>query len=269
MSTDLATRKLQTLAGILEQKKGSLSTVVARGLSAERLIKIAVAAASRSPQLIECDPVTVYRSLSEAAQLGLEAGSPLGHAYLVPFKNNKSGRMECQFILGYRGMIDLARRSGQILSIEARVVYDGDVFDHEFGLDPKCKHVPRALELDDSKITHAYAVAKLAGGGVQFEVLTKAQIDAVRAKSKAGKFGPWVDHYPEMAKKTAIRRLFKYLPISIELADQIQREDEVETHGATVDVSFAESDGEPPADPAQTQTEKIKATLDAAKQVEA
>ncbi|EFN8903469.1 exodeoxyribonuclease VIII [Escherichia coli] len=121
----------------------------------------------------------------------------------------------CRVIIGYRGMIDLARRSGQIASLSARVVREGDEFSFEFGLDEKLIHRPG--ENEDAPVTHVYAVARLKDGGTQFEVMTRKQIELVRSLSKAGNNGPWVTHWEEMAKKTAIRRLFKYLPVSIEI----------------------------------------------------
>ncbi len=128
---------------------------------------------------------------------------------------NLTDRGEGFVIIGYRGMIDLARRSGQIASLSARVVREGDEFSFEFGLDEKLIHRPG--ENEDAPVTHVYAVARLKDGGTQFEVMTRKQIELVRSLSKAGNNGPWVTHWEEMAKKTAIRRLFKYLPVSIEI----------------------------------------------------
>jgi recombination protein RecT len=254
--------QLKSLADLLESKRGSLNALVANGLKPDRLIKVVVAAASKTPKLLECTQVSIYRSLTEAASLGVEPNGPLGHGYLVPYSNK--GQMECQFILSYKGMIDLARRSGQILSIESRVVYAGDEFDFEFGLAPKCRHVPKAQDQSDEKITHSYAVAHLVGGGTQFEVLTKAQVDGIRAKSRAGKFGPWQDHYAEMAKKSAVRRLFKYLPISIEIAEATQKEDRMEAGEQTIDMTFVPSDADGPDGEViveATMTDKLKAQI--------
>ncbi|WP_249820187.1 recombinase RecT, partial [Escherichia coli] len=100
-------------------------------------------------------------------------------------------------------------------SLSARVVREGDEFSFEFGLDEKLIHRPG--ENEDAPVTHVYAVARLKDGGTQFEVMTRKQIELVRSQSKAGNNGPWVTHWEEMAKKTAIRRLFKYLPVSIEI----------------------------------------------------
>jgi phage RecT family recombinase len=117
----------------------------------------------------------------------------------------KAVATECQLIIGYRGMIDLARRSGQIVSLSARTVHEKDHFTYRYGLDETVEHVPANGER--GQLTYVYAVAKLKDGGVQFEVMSRNEIDKVRAQSKAKDSGPWVTHFEEMAKKTAIRRL--------------------------------------------------------------
>ena len=183
----------------------------------------------------------------QCAQLGLEPGGALGHAYLLPFENRKKGVTEVQFIVGYRGMIDLARRSGQILSLEARAVYAADKFHVALGLNPDLTHEP-AWEADDrGPLRFVYAVAKLKDGGTQFEVMSRAEIERVRAKSRAGQSGPWVDHFEEMAKKTVIRRLFKYLPVSIELAGAVEQDERVDVdlpqdNPLTIDAETGEID---------------------------
>ncbi|EBP9973868.1 recombination protein RecT, partial [Salmonella enterica subsp. enterica] len=180
------------------------------------------------PALGDCDTMSFVSAIVQCSQLGLEPGGALGHAYLLPFgnRNEKSGKKNVQLIIGYRGMIDLARRSGQIASLSARVVREGDDFSFEFGLEEKLVHRPG--ENEDAPVTHVYAVARLKDGGTQFEVMTRKQIELVRAQSKAGNNGPWVTHWEEMAKKTAIRRLFKYLPVSIEIQRAVSM-DEKET----------------------------------------
>lgn len=204
-------------------------------MSPDRLTRIALTEMRRVPKLAQADPKSFMGAIMQVAQLGLEPGNALGHAYLIPFDvNRKFGNdwrksTEVQVIIGYRGMIDLARRSGQIISLSARVVREKDHFVYGYGLDEKLEHIP--YEGDDAgKVTHFYAVAKLHGGGVQFEVMTVAQVDAVRdksqgyqgaltnaAKNKKEPDSPWINNYDEMGRKTVVRRLFKYLPVSIEI----------------------------------------------------
>lgn len=214
-----STGQPNTIEGLLKdpRMKAQMALAMPKHLDAERLARIALTEIRRVPALAKCDQRSFAGALMQCAQLGLEPGSALGHAYLIPFDNRKRNITEVQFIIGYRGMIDLARRSQQIISIESRAVYETDTFEVQFGLNSDLKHVPDWTAADRGQLKFVYAVAKLKGGGTQFEVMSRADIERVRAQSKAGSNGPWVSHFEEMAKKTVIRRLFKYLPVSIEM----------------------------------------------------
>src|SRR5690606_11267902 len=131
---------------------------------------------------------------------------------------------ECQFVIGYKGMIDLARRSGNIESIYAQVVKENDEFEYQYGLEPDLKHKP-AMK-DRGKTIGAYAVAKFKDGGYQFEFMSVDEIEKRRKRSAAKDSGPWVTDYDEMCMKTVIRHMFKYLPISIEIMRQVVSADE-------------------------------------------
>lgn len=197
--------------------QAEISTALPAHIKPERLARIALTEFRKTPQLANCDPKSFLGAVIQCAQLGLEPGSGLGHAYLLPFKNNKANRTDVQFIIGYRGMIDLARRSGQIVSLQAHAVYEGDHFDFAYGLDERLEHVPTDDVANRGGLKAVYAVAKLKGGGHQVEVMWKSEVDQIRSQSKGGNSGPWQSHYEEMAKKTVIRRLFKYLPVSVEM----------------------------------------------------
>lgn len=192
-----------------DQFKKQLALAVPKHLNADRMARIAATEVRKNKALLNTEPTSFLGSVMQAAQLGLEPGSALGQAYLVPYGN------QCQLIIGYKGMIDLARRSGQVLSLNAYAVREGDDFNFQLGLKPDIHHVP-SLEADRIKkpITYVYAVATLKGGGYQFEVMSRAEIEAVKAKAKSKNI--WNSYPEEMAKKTVIRRLFKYLPVSIE-----------------------------------------------------
>lgn len=215
-----ADNKPKTLSKLLDSPavKAQIANALPKHVTAERLARVAITELNRVPELKKCDPASFLGAVMQCAQLGLEPSLGLGQAYLLPFKNNKKGAIECQFIIGYRGMIDLARRSGQMVSLSAFAVYEKDQFDYELGLNPTIKHKP-SFDDDRGKLIFVYAVANLKDGGVQFEVMSKAQVDKIRAQSKASSssYSPWQTHYEEMAKKTVIRRLFKYLPVSVEI----------------------------------------------------
>jgi recombination protein RecT len=215
-----------TIAGLLVDPKikQQIALALPKHMTADRLARIALTEVRRNPELGKCDQASFLGAVMQCAALGLEPGGALGHCYLIPFKNNRKNIIEVQFLVGYRGMIDLARRSGQILSIEARSVYSKDKFKVRLGLDSTIEHEPAWEEADRGEITFVYAVAKLKDGGTQFDVMSRAELTTIRNSSQGyktaeryGKSSPWHDHFEEMAKKTVIRRLFKYLPVSIEM----------------------------------------------------
>ena len=247
-----------------------------KNLTADRLTRIVMTEFRKNPTLQQCSPASFMASVLQAAQLGLEPGSALGQAYLVPFK--AKGKYECQLIVGYRGMISLSRRSGEILSINAYCVHAKDDFTYQLGLHPDIQHIPSS-EADPGPVVFVYAVAQLRGGGVQFEVMSRAEIEAVRDQSqgwnsavkyKTTGLSPWTKHFDEMAKKTVVRKMFKYLPVSTEAnyvmdaEDRIDRGEEVtpqdvwdgiyaekgESVGQEIDVDVPEQIGmEEPAEP--------------------
>lgn len=181
-------------------------------LTAERQRTLLFGELRKSPGLLRCDPESLVNAVVQATELGLQVGSALGHVYLVPFKGS------CQLIIGYKGLVELARRTGQISTIYAAIVHERDRFEYELGLVPKLWHVP---ELTDPGLpTHAYAVAKLSDGEAQFDVMSALDIENVRKRSPSGSSSssPWSSDWPEMAKKTVLRRLCKLLPMTTEAA---------------------------------------------------
>lgn len=219
-----------------------LNELMPKHMTPERMASIAISAAQRSPALLECTPASIFLCLKSAAQLGLDAGGLLGSAYLVPFKNSKTGNYEAVLIAGYRGLIDLCRRSGEIAKIEARVVFEGEIFDIDYGAGT-VTHKPQIRRIGDGPIDApaegdsgpvppgfigAYAVATFKSGHTQMEFMDAVDVDRIRRRSKAAKDGPWVTDYSEMARKTVVRRLVKYLPVSVELGGAMAIEDAAE-----------------------------------------
>lgn len=220
----------EQIAYLLNQKRGELAKMLPKTLSIDRLLKVAQIAATTTPQLAKCDVPSLVGAIGQCAQMGLEPNTVLGHAYLVPFNTKRKDANgqerwvnSVQVIIGYKGLIDLARRSGQIVSIAAHEVCEHDQFELVYGLDEKLNHTP-ALG-DRGAVIGFYAVAKLTGGGHAFEFMSVAQVEDIRQASqgfqqakKYNKEGshPWTVHFVEMGRKTVIRRLAKYLPLSIE-----------------------------------------------------
>lgn len=214
-------RELDGRREVIEQSAASL-------VDADRFRGVVLASFTRNPGLWECDPVTVARAVVEAAQLGLEPTGTLGGAYLVPYKNKRTGRKEAQLIIGYRGLTELARRSGEIQAVQARIVREKDAFDYAYGLVPRLEHVPFLGTEDPGKMTHVYGVVVYRSGHRDFDVMSAAEVDVIRRRSRSNDDGPWVTDYFEMAKKTVVRRMAKLWPLTVEARDVIAREDEFE-----------------------------------------
>ena len=167
-----AEQKQLTIKKLFDQSKGALAQVLPKHVTPERMLKVALTATSRNPDLLACKPMSLLRAVFQAGELGLEAGGLLGEGYLVPFKD------EVQFIPGYRGLIKLARQSGQLASIEARVVYELDAFELEYGLEPKLLHKPYLGGENRGPLKFVYAIALLKDGGklsCLFEQLVRGQ----------------------------------------------------------------------------------------------
>lgn len=247
------TAKQQTLKDLLQKAAPSLAAVAPKHLSADRLVKIALSATSRAPELLACSPASILRAVMQGAEMGLEVGGLLGDCYLVPFRNKHTGAVEAICIPGYRGLIRLARNSGQITSIEAHVVYDHDVFDLEYGLDAKLIHRP-SLREDRGKVVCAYAIARFKDGGYQIEVMTIGDLNAIKSRSQASADGPWVTDEPEMQRKTVVKRLCKYLTLSPELSKAVAADDAAERGDVqTIDVTLLEPD---PVQTGEVKTEE-------------
>lgn len=209
----------QDLQTLLQKMGPEIARALPKHVNPDRMARIALTALRTTPKLAQCTPESFLGSIIQASQLGLEVNTPLGHAYLLPFEERRTGRTICQLIIGYQGALDLARRSGMVKSIYAFPVYEGDAFDWELGLNPTISHKPSKEDGREArKLTHVYAVAKLEGGEPIFTVLTRAEVEKYRGRSRASNSGPWVTDFEAMALKTAIRRLYRWLPKSAEMA---------------------------------------------------
>ncbi|WP_231642956.1 recombinase RecT [Ralstonia syzygii] len=212
----------EQIAYLLKTKQAEIAKMLPKHLHADRLLKVAQIAATTTPALAKCDVASLVGAIGQCAQMGLEPNTVLGHAYLVPFNTKRKDANgaerwvnSVQVIIGYKGLIDLARRSGQIVSIAAHEVCERDKFELVYGLDEKLVHTP-SLE-ERGGIIGFYAVAKLKDGGHCFEFMSLKQVEQIMQGTQSkGKYGPWKDNFTEMGRKTVIRRLAKYLPLSIE-----------------------------------------------------
>ena len=218
-----------------------LAQVAAGFMKPVELIRLALVAVSRTPQLLQCSQASILRALIDASTLRIVPGGTMGRGFLVPRKNKNTGKTEACFDPGWRGLADIARRSGQIVSIDAMIVYKADKFRYTAGTDPVIEHEPN-LDADDlGRIIAAYAVATFKDKTKQVEVLRRSDIDRIMAVS-AAKTGPWDSWFDEMARKSAVRRLCKYLPYDPELERAAAMSDDVETGMSSSALDLGESE---------------------------
>lgn len=251
---------MQRLGDALKAVEHNISQILPEGMSARRAVAIVYNLVERTPTLKECTISSIVRGLRLAAELGVELGSPIGEAFLVPRKNARTNQMEATFQVGYTGLRNLAYASGVVRSLEARAVYDGDDFAYSYGVKQALRHTPgpKHGSPNPSAVTAAYAIARLASGGVVFEVMTREQLDAIRRQSEASERGPWSTHYAQMACKTVLKRLCKWLPVGgrTQLAKALRLDSDAEAGIETV-----EFDEDLARQPAPTGTDSVKARL--------
>jgi recombination protein RecT len=216
------------LIGFLGKYKGQIEGVLARQIDPKRFTRMIVAQINKTPKLLECTPMSVVNSALQAASLGLEIRT--NQAYLVPFKD-KWGKTQCNLLIDYRGKIDLAKRSGFIKDMEARLVYAADEFECSFGAEPRFIHRPFLMHRHSSgvwdrvsveergEVILGYAIAWIKGARApHIEPMTYSEIEGIRSKSRSKNDGPWVTDWGQMARKTLIHRICNYIPQSPELA---------------------------------------------------
>lgn len=230
--------RLRSVGEFLTLNKGTMLTALPKHITPDRLIRVALNCIRKTPKLLDCTPESLFGAIIEASALGLEPNGVLGHAYLVPYKT------ECTLIPGYKGLIDLCRRSSTISTLTAEVVYKGDKFAYQLGDDPFIKHIPNDEDVKrhEKPITHVYVVVQLRDGGVQRKVWSRAMVDAHKEqysqgwrwaergdKGKGGgkKDSPWHTNWPAMAKKTLIRDMVNRgeIPVSVEIQNLAMREE--------------------------------------------
>lgn len=196
----------------IAKMQGEVAKALPSVITPERFTRIVTSALSTTPELARTTPQSFLGAMMTAAQLGLEPNTPLGQAYLLPYRNK--GTLECQFQLGYKGLIDLAYRSGEVSIIQAHEVRENDEFNFEFGLEPKLTHKPAVR--DRGEVLCYYAMFRTKDGGFGFEVMTRDEIQqhaAKYSKSYNSGFSPWSTNFDEMAKKTVLKRVLKYAPL--------------------------------------------------------
>ena len=218
-----------TMKALIVSMEGQIKKALPSVITPERFTRMVLTALSTTPKLQECTQKSFLGAMMMAAQLGVEPNTPLGQAYLIPYKNH--GVLECQFQIGFKGLIDLAYRSGEVTDISAHAVHENDVFEYELGLTPKLRHVPATKDRGD--VTMYYAVFHTKSGGYGFEVMSRD--DVIRhmnefSKAAAKGFSPWQTHFDEMAKKTVVKRVLKYAPLKTEFMRAIGTDETIKSN---------------------------------------
>ena len=260
----------KNMKSLLERSWPRIAAVIGNNLSPQRLYQMYVSTINREPQLANCGVESVLSCFMKCAALGLEPSNVdgLGRAYILPYgnKNYRTGQKEATLIIGYKGMIDLARRSGQIRDISARAVHEGDEFTYSYGLNEDLRHVPCTKP---GKLTHVYMIANFKDGGHYFQVMNADEIAAAAKRSPSyGKaVSQWKSDYEAMAKKTVIRRAFPYLPVSVEARDAAASDDQTPDYSdvfrplptVTADDSPVDVSVDEPEEPEQPQPSPVEA----------
>lgn len=221
-------KKDTSLKGLIRAMEPQIKNALPTVMTPERFTRIVLTALSSNPKLGQCTPNSFLGAMMQAAQLGVEPNTPLGQAYLIPYRNK--GTLECQFQLGYKGLIDLAYRSGAVQSIQAHEVHENDEFEYSYGIDGTIRHKP-ALK-DRGPVIAYYGVWKTKDGGYGYEVMSVDDVISVRdqySKAADSKFSPWATNFDAMAKKTVLKRALKYAPLKTEFARALSQDNTIKT----------------------------------------
>lgn len=262
----------QTVKDLLDKNRPLLDAMLKGMMSTERFNYIALNTLSKpEKKLIACDPKSFVRACLQSAATGLEVDTPLQEATIIAY-----GR-EATFQPMYRGLVKLARQSGAVANIEARVVYKGDIFEVDYGIEKKLIHTPKFLSDDDPKdIVKAYSIARMMDGTTDFEVMTRDQIERVRATAKAQDSLMWKSFYEEGCKKTVMKRHTKRLPAGYALAVAVDLDNAAEAGkpqdlnlSPEMDISaFSAAEDLGPEEKRSTKAEDIRKKTERAKKAD-
>ena len=223
-----AAKKPLTLKEQIKAMEGEIAKALPSVITPDRFTRMVMTTISANPTLQQCEAKSFLGAMMQAAQLGVEPNTPLGQAYIIPYKNH--GVLQAQFQLGYKGLIDLAYRSGEISIVTAKEVCEHDEFTYEFGLEPKLIHKPALSER--GRVIAYYALFKTKQGGFGFEIMSVEDVKAHAEKySKAYGSGssPWHTAFDEMAKKTVLKRVLKTAPLKSEFVRAVQQDETIKS----------------------------------------
>ena len=208
-----------------DKMKSQFAMALPKHIDTERFVRIALTCIRQNPKLAECSRESLLGALMTSSQLGLEPGGVLGQAYLIPF--SVKGQMECQFQIGYKGMLELLRRSKQLSNIRVHTVYENDDFEIGYGLDCTLNHKP--VFRDRGNMIGFYSVAELKDGSKQFHFMSYDDVIEDEKKHRKGSYqsNVWKQHFEAMAHKTVVKQLMKWLPVSVEYLEMASKDEGV------------------------------------------
>lgn len=201
--------------------RAEIAKVLPRHLTAERMIRVALTATMKTPKLLLCTAESLTRCLLDCSALGIEPDGRRAH--LIPFEDRKKGTVTATLIIDYKGLAELAMRSGLVSNIHADVVRENDVFEYDLG---EIKTHKINFREDRGAAYAFYAICRFKDGTVKADVMSVDEVEAIRMRSKSPNEGPWATDPVEMGKKTVFRRLSKWLPLSPEFRDAVEKDDE-------------------------------------------
>ena len=231
VNNQIANTEKKTMQSYIKSMEGEIKKALPSVITPERFTRMVLSAISTNKQLGVCTPSSFLGAMMSAAQLGLEPNTPLGQAYILPYKNK--GVLEAQFQLGYKGLIDLAYRSGEVEVVQAHIVYENDTFECEYGLEPKLTHVP--ADKDRGMPIKVYAMFKTKSGGYGFEVMSMDDVKqhaSKYSKSYGSSYSPWSTNFEEMAKKTVLKKCLKYAPLKSDFVKGIVQDETIKNEVA-------------------------------------
>lgn len=250
--------KPKSLKDLLEARMGEIQKVLPSVISSEQFLRLSLNALQNTPHLMECSMASFYSAIMQCAQLGLKPNVN-GEGYLLPYFNNKKKCYECQFIPGYKGLMLLARRSGEIASIDAQAVYEKDEFSLSYGFEPTLIHKPY-LKGARGKVTGYYAAVILKDGGKNAFYMTVEDAAAYGKRySKTFEDGPWKTDFDAMAKKSCLRQVLKYAPMSTDLGQALEADNKYDNEAVA---SAYEGVIDIPDDNDEPTEEEIRAAME-------
>lgn len=261
--------KRQQAITLVESNIEKLAAMCSAEMNPDRLKRCFGLALMRNPDIADCEPSSIIEAVATAARLGLDPSGVNNSAHIIPFNTNIGTRQEPRWVKkatlipGYGGLIDLASRAGDIHHFDTEPVFEGDTFSWRRGTSPGIEHVPAADRDALSKPHHVYAIAWFRDDGFKFEVMSAAEVDKIRAQSKSKDSPAWNHSYPEMARKTVLRRLMKTLRLNPDAAEALDLYDRSEGYDPE---SAAEAPERPAFDPsiaAQVRAKRLEAGADA------